>query len=180
MIYISFSLAFIIFLHTIFDNALVMLVGMQCMPQSIGDKLFPCNAPLCFYRNTNPKSKIGFKTSEINISCRNIYWSQFFNQILIYSPRIITLGPTAVVLAALESRAASTTIAGHIAIKPKFDWRIMIISVHFCRLLWVPPFSNQFLIFGFELLIYIYQRNVILNKLRWAFVKLMNFQMNCH
>ena len=58
-----------------------------------------------YFRNTNPKSKIGFKTSEINISCRNIYWSQFFNQILIYSAGLITLGLAAVVLAALDSRA---------------------------------------------------------------------------
>ena len=69
-------------------------------------------------RNTNPKSKIGFKTSEINISCRNIYLSQFFNQILIYSAGLITLGPAAEVLAALDSRAASTTAAGPKVIKP--------------------------------------------------------------
>ena len=76
-------------------------------------------SPIFTYtRNTNPKSKIGFKTSEINISCRNIYWSQFFNQILIYSAGLITLGLAAVVLAALDSRAASTTEAGPKVIKP--------------------------------------------------------------
>ena len=61
---------------------------------------------LCGIRNTNLKSKIEFKTSEINISCRNMYWAQFFNQILIYSAGLITLGLAAMVLAALNSRAA--------------------------------------------------------------------------
>ena len=63
-------------------------------------------------RNPNPKLKNGFKTSVLNIRCRNIYWSQFFNQILIYSAGLITLGLAAVVLAVLVSRAASTTAAG--------------------------------------------------------------------
>ena len=61
---------------------------------------------------------MGFKTSEINISCRNIYLSQFFYQILIYSAGLITLGLAAEVLAALDSRAASTTAAGPKVIKP--------------------------------------------------------------
>ena len=47
-----------------------------------------------------------------------MYSSQFFNQILIYSAGLITLGPATVVLAALESRAASTTAAGPKVIKP--------------------------------------------------------------
>ena len=71
------------------------------------------------HRNTNLKSKIGFKTSSgINISCRNIYWSQFFHQVLIYFAGLITLGRAAAVLAALESRAASTTAARPKVIKP--------------------------------------------------------------
>ena len=68
--------------------------------------------------NSNPKLKIGFKTSVLNINYRNIYWSQFFNQILIYLAGLITLGPATMVLAALESRAASTTAARPKGIKP--------------------------------------------------------------
>ena len=53
-----------------------------------------------------------------------MYSSQFFSQILIYSADLITLGPATVVLAALESRAASTTTAGPEEIKPVNEIKI--------------------------------------------------------
>ena len=48
------------------------------------------------------------------IDCRNKHWSQYFNQILIKLTGLITPGPAIVVQAALDSRAACTTTAGHI------------------------------------------------------------------
>ena len=88
---------------------------------NIEDLLGLCNCTphiSMYTRNPNPKLKIGFKTSVLNINYRNIYWSQFFNQILIYLAGLMTLGPAAMVLAALKSRAASTTAAGPKVIKP--------------------------------------------------------------
>ena len=38
---------------------------------------------IVYIRNPNPQLKIGFKTSVLNLSCRNKYWSQFFNQLVI-------------------------------------------------------------------------------------------------
>ena len=55
------------------------------------------------------KSKIYFNEVALRIGCRNMFWSQCFNQ---------NLGPAIVVLAALDTRAASTTTAGAKVVQP--------------------------------------------------------------
>ena len=73
-------------------------------------------------------SKIDFNMEALSISCRNKYWSQYFNRILFSSTGYLTICLAVVVQAALESRAASTTTAWHSGIlwdnqlmKSKFD-----------------------------------------------------------
>ena len=51
-----------------------------------------------------------------------------------------------------------------------------MISVYFCSLCWVPPYSNQFLIFGFGFLVGMYYHSffclvfgqITINKSRWC------------
>ena len=60
----------------------------------------------------------------------------------------------------MDSRAACTTTAELKAAKPVDEIKIwlysIMISVYFCSLWWVPPYSNEFLIFGFRFLMYIH------------------------
>ena len=61
-------------------------------------------------------------------------------------------------LAAFESRAVCTTMAGPEVFKSKFNLSILI-SVCCCSQFSVPLYSNQFLIFGFEfLIVYLFKR----------------------
>ena len=64
------------------------------------------------------KSKIYLNEVALKIGCRNMFWSQCFNQKLISRSGWTTLGPAIVVQAALDTRAASTTTAGPKVIKP--------------------------------------------------------------
>ena len=59
-------------------------------------------------------SKIDFNMEALSISCRNKHWSKYFHRILISSTGYLTICPAVVVQAALESRAASTTMVRHI------------------------------------------------------------------
>ena len=60
-----------------------------------------------------PNSKIDFNMEALSISCRNKHWSQYFNLILFSSTCCLTICPAVIVQAALESRAACITTAGH-------------------------------------------------------------------
>ena len=60
----------------------------------------------------------------LSIGCRKKHGSQCFNQILISSTGLITIGLTIVVQAALDSRAACTTMAGPVVIKPVDEIKI--------------------------------------------------------
>ena len=73
-------------------------------------------------------SKIDFNMEALSIDCRNKHWSQCFNQILILSSglRLSTIRPAVVVQAALESRAACTTTAGHIEVEPADEIKIRL------------------------------------------------------
>ena len=61
-------------------------------------------------------SKIDFIMEALSISCRNKHWSQYFNWILFSSTPTgyLTICLAKGLQAALESRAACTTTAGHI------------------------------------------------------------------
>ena len=59
-------------------------------------------------------SKIDFDMEALSISCRNKHWSQYFNQILFSSTGYLTICLAVMVQAALDSRTACTTMAGHI------------------------------------------------------------------
>ena len=61
------------------------------------------------------KSKIYFNEVALRIGCRNMFWSQCFNQKL---SGWTTLGPAIVVLAALVSRAACTIMAVPKVVQP--------------------------------------------------------------
>ena len=54
----------------------------------------------------------------LSIDFRNKHWSQCFNLILIWSSGLSTICPAVVVQAALDSRAACTTTAERIVLKP--------------------------------------------------------------
>ena len=62
----------------------------------------------------------------LSIDCRNKHWSQCFNRILIWSSGLSTICLAVVVQAALESRAACTTTAGHIEVEPADEIKIRL------------------------------------------------------
>ena len=72
------------------------------------------------------KSKNYLNMEALSIDCRNKHWSQCFNQILISSTGYLTIHPAVVVQAALESRAACTTTAGHIEVEPADEIKIRL------------------------------------------------------
>ena len=70
------------------------------------------------------KSKIYLNMEALSIDCRNKHWSQCFNRILIWSSGSTSICPAVVVQAALDSRAACTTTAGHIEVEPVDEIKI--------------------------------------------------------
>ena len=71
-------------------------------------------------------SKIDFNMEALSISCRNKHWSKYFHRILISSTGYLTICLAIVVQAALESRAACTTIARHIVRWPVDEIKIRL------------------------------------------------------
>ena len=71
-------------------------------------------------------SKIDLNIVALSIGCRNKHWSQCFNQILISLTGLISSGPSIVVQAALDSRAACTTTAGPEVVKPVDEIKIWL------------------------------------------------------
>ena len=67
------------------------------------------------------KSKIYFEVA-LKIECRNMPWSQCFNQNLISRTGWTTLGTAIMVQAALDTRAANTTMAGPKVVQPLNFW----------------------------------------------------------
>ena len=88
-------------------TSLLQFGGLQFMYICI---IVKCCMLVIQFRN----SKIDFNMDARIIDCRNKHWSQYFNQILFLSTGYFTLCPAVVMQAALESRAACTTTAGHI------------------------------------------------------------------
>ena len=75
-------------------------------------------------RDPNPKLKIDLNIVALSIGCRNIHWSQCFNQILI-SKTILTTSVLATVMqSALESRAACPTETRPEVVKPVDEIKI--------------------------------------------------------
>ena len=70
------------------------------------------------------KSKIHLNMEPLSIDCRNKHWPQCFNRILISSAGSTSICSAVVVQAALESRAACTTTAGHIEVEPADEIKI--------------------------------------------------------
>ena len=86
----------------------------------------------------------------VSIDCRNKHWSQCFNQILISSTYLVTVCSAIAVQAALESRAACTTTAGPIVIKPVDEFKIWLKHSDQCLFLQPILSASIFkLIFGF-------------------------------
>ena len=116
---------------------------------------------------------------ELSIDCRNKHWSQCFNWILISSAGSPSVCLATVVLAALDSRAASTTVAGQTEGQPADEIKIRLkhcdqyLFLQYMLNCWVPPYPNQFLIFGFfnwkGLNFYQAIRNFILDEIIYFF-----------
>ena len=98
---------------------------------------------VCTFAIQVQKSKNYFNMEALSIGCWNKHWPQYFNRIFISSTGYLTICPAIVVQAALESRAACTTIAWKMwdnqLMNSKFDENILI-SAYFCSLCWVPPY----------------------------------------
>ena len=72
------------------------------------------------------KSKLHLNMEALSIYCRNKHWPQCLNRILISSAGSTSICSAIVVQAALESRAACTTTAGHIEVEPADEIKIRL------------------------------------------------------
>ena len=86
------------------------------------------------------------------MSCRNKHWSQYFNRILISSTGHFTICPAIVVQAALDSRAACTTMAEHIEVEPADEIKIRLKHCGQCLFLQYMLSASIFIwIFDFQI-----------------------------
>ena len=105
-------------------------------------------------------SKIDFDMEVLSISCRNNYWSQYFNRILFSSTSYLTIWLAIVVQAALDSRTACTTTARPGVIKPVDEIKIWLKHCDQCLFL-QPMLSARSIKSIFEFRICIPSRYVL-------------------
>ena len=117
----------------------------------------------------------------LSIYCRNKHWSQCFNWILISSAGSPSVCLATVVLAVLDSRAASTTVAGQTEGQPADEIKIRLkhcdqyLFLQYMLNCWVPPYPNQFLIFGLEFLISTPSSLALYYITKWWYYNIMRF-----